>query len=159
MAKLDVKVKRYIVRALACWDTPTQVAQAVKEEFGLELGRQQVAAYDPTKQQGRELSKELVELFTETRARFKSEVDSIPIANQSFRLRSLERMHRAAVERNNLALAAQLLEQAAKEQGGAYTNKRQIEGGDPAKPIHHAHHKAADMSDDDLASIASTGRG
>lgn len=159
MAALDVKVKRFIVSSLACWDTPTQVAKSVREEFGIEITRMQVATYDPTKAAGRELSKELKALFAETRAKFKSELDAIPIANQAYRLRSLARMHARAEEQGNAALAAQLLEQAAKETGGAYTNRRQIEGGDPAKPIHHAHHRAADLSDDDLASIASAGRG
>ena len=32
-----------------------------------------------------------------------------------------------AIEMNNMPLAAQLLEQAAKESGGAYTNKHQLE--------------------------------
>ena len=32
-----------------------------------------------------------------------------------------------AIERGNVPLAAQLLEQAAKESGGAYTNKHQLE--------------------------------
>jgi len=157
MAALDVKVKRYIVQALACWDTPTQVVKAVKEEFGLDLPRQQVATYDPTKAAGRDLSKELRALFDDTRKRFKETIDDIPIANQAFRLRVIERLARDAESQGNKALVAQLVEQAAKEVGGAYTNRRQIEGGDPSKPIHHAHHKAEDLTDDDLARIAASG--
>lgn len=157
MAALDVKVKRYIVQALACWDTPTQVVKAVKEEFGLDLPRQQVATYDPTKAAGRDLSKELRALFDDTRKRFKETIDDIPIANQAFRLRVIERLARDAEAQGNKALVAQLVEQAAKEVGGAYTNRRQIEGGDPSKPIHHAHHKAEDLTDDDLARIAASG--
>lgn len=34
MAKLSEAEKRFIVQALACYDTPTQVVGAVKEEFG-----------------------------------------------------------------------------------------------------------------------------
>lgn len=157
MAALDVKVKRFIVQSLACWDTPTQVAQAVKEEFGVEITRQHVANYDPTKAAGRDLSKELKTLFAETRAKFKATIDDIPIANQAFRLRVIERLARQAEQQGNKALVAQLVEQAAKEVGGAYTNKRQIEGGDPSKPIHHAHRKAEDLTDDDLAAIAGSG--
>lgn len=157
MAALDVKVKRFIVSSLACWDTPTQVAVAVKEEFGLEITRQQVGTYDPTKVAGRELSKELRALFDETRAKFKAQIDEIPIANQAYRLRALARLAQEAEKQGNRPLVAQLLEQAAKETGGAYTNRRQIEGGDPSKPIHHAHHKAEDLTDDDLAAIAGSG--
>lgn len=150
-----MKVKRYIVRALACYDTPSQVAAAVKEEFGLTLPRQHVAVYDPTKQQGRQLSKELVALFEQERQRFLAEVDAIPIANQSYRLRALNRLFRAAEEKGNAVLAATLLEQGAKEVGGAFTNTRKLEGGDPSKPVqlNHTH----SLSDDDLARIAASG--
>tara|TARA_R100000353_G_C6395091_1_gene165941 strand:+ start:150 stop:323 length:174 start_codon:yes stop_codon:yes gene_type:complete len=34
MAKLSEAENRFIVQALACYDTPTQVVEAVKEEFG-----------------------------------------------------------------------------------------------------------------------------
>lgn len=157
MAKLGVKEKRFIVTALACWDTPSQVAKAVKEEFGVDVPRQQIGYYDPTKVLGADLSKELTALFHETRAKFRAEIDAIPIANQAFRLRTIERLAREAEAQGNKALVAQLMEQAAKETGGAYTNRRQIEGGDPSKPIHHAHHKAEDLTDDDLAHIAASG--
>ena len=138
MAALDVKVKRYIVQALACFDTPSQVAVAVKDEFGFTITRQQVATYDPTKVNGRGLSKELKALFEDTREKFKAEVESIPVAQQSYRLRVLNRMVQAAEASNNRPLVAQLLEQAAKEVGGAYTNRREHSGpaGSPI-PVEH----------------------
>lgn len=135
MAKLDVKVKRYIVRLLACYDTPSQVAKAVKEEFGVDVTRMQVQVYDPTKAQGQQLSKDLRELFESERADFTTNVEKIPIASQSFRLRSLARMHAQAEEKGNTPLAAQLLEQAAKEIGGAYTDRRRIVGDGPGGSI------------------------
>lgn len=48
MATLNDSVKQFIVQALACYDTPQQVSDTVKEEFGQEVPRQQVALYDPT---------------------------------------------------------------------------------------------------------------
>ena len=42
MAALKSEVKSFIVQALACFDTPSQVAEAVKNEFGVVLSRQQV---------------------------------------------------------------------------------------------------------------------
>jgi hypothetical protein len=47
MAALKDEVKRFIVQSLACFDTPSQVAQAVKDTFGLEVSRQQCEFYDP----------------------------------------------------------------------------------------------------------------
>jgi hypothetical protein len=128
MARLDEAVKRFIVQALACYDTPSQVAEAVKEEFGLVLDRAHVAVYDPTKASGKDLSKKWRDLFEETRKRFRKEVAEIPIADQAYRLRQLQRMLQDAMSRKNVVLASQLLEQAAKEAGGAFSNRREISG-------------------------------
>lgn len=135
MATLSVNVKRFIVQALARFESPTHVQKAVKEEFGLDITRQHVARYDPTKVAGHDLSKDLSALFHETRKHYREHVEEIPIANQAFRLASLNRLHTNAAEKNNGPLAAQLLEQAAKEIGGAYTNTRKLEGGNPKNPI------------------------
>lgn len=128
MAKLNEAEQRFIVQALACYDTPTQVADAVKEEFGLEVTRQQVAAYDPTKVTSKALAKKWRDLFASTRERFRKEVAEIPIADQAYRLRQLHRMVQEAMRRKNIVLAASLLEQAAKEQGGMFTNRREVSG-------------------------------
>jgi hypothetical protein len=124
MTTLTEDVKAFIVQALACFDTPTQVSEAVKEEFGLDVTRQQVAAYDPTKKTSRTLGKKWRAIFHATRKSFLEETAAIPIANQSFRLRALQRMYEKTAGRGNYAMAAQLIEQAAKEAGDAYANRR-----------------------------------
>ncbi|QXX79000.1 DUF2280 domain-containing protein [Alcaligenes faecalis] len=136
MAKLNEAVQRFIVQALACYDTPSQVAEAVKEEFGIEITRQQAASYDPTKTMGKTLAKKWRDLFDETRTRFRREVAEIPIADQAFRLRQLHRMANEAMRRKNIVLAASLMEQAAKEMGGMFTNKRELSG-PGGKPMEH----------------------
>jgi len=127
MAVLPTEIKAFIVQGLACFDTPTQVAQAVKQEFNFEVSRQQVAQHDPTKVAGRTLASKWVSLFEDTRKRFREEVADIPIANKAVRLRALDRMVTKAEGMKNMALAAQLMEQAAKEMGGAYTNRQQVD--------------------------------
>jgi hypothetical protein len=131
MAALKEEHKLLIVQALACFDTPTQVAESVKEEFGIELTRQQVARYDPTKVAGGDLSKKLRAVFEETRKAFLESTASIPIAQQSFRLRALQRLYEKALKSGNVVLAAQYLEQAAKESGGLFTNKQRLEHAGP----------------------------
>jgi len=128
MAKLTEAHKRFIVQALACWDTPTEVAQALKEEFGVEAHRAQIAQYDPTKASGKDMAQKWRDLFAVTRERFRAEVAEIPIADQAFRLRSLGKIHARYMERGNLVAAAAILEQAAKEAGGAFTNRREHTG-------------------------------
>lgn len=70
MATLKGEVKAFIVQSLACFDTPSQVVELVKKEFGLNITRQQVESHDPTKANGRGLAQKWVELFHETRKRF-----------------------------------------------------------------------------------------
>lgn len=128
MAKLSDKQKTFIVQALACWDTPSQVGEAFKDEFGLDVPRMQVAQYDPTKVAGKDLAKKWRDLFEATRKRFREEIAEIPIADQAFRLRQLGRIYDKHISRGNVIGAAGVLEQAAKEVGGAFTNKREHTG-------------------------------
>ncbi|MGJ7474484.1 DUF2280 domain-containing protein [Pseudomonas fulva] len=131
MAALSNDVKAFIVQALACFDTPSQVVEAVHKEFSITVTRQQVETHDPTKYSGKGLAKRWVALFEDTRKRFREETAEIPIANRAFRLRGLGRMAEKAESMRNLALTAQLYEQAAKECGDMYVN-RKIE---PDKPL------------------------
>lgn len=124
MATLTEAAKQHIVQALACFDTPTQVVESVKEEFGIEVGRQQVAQYDPTKASGKSLSRKWRTMFEDTRKRFRDEVAEIPIAQRAFRLRALGRMATQAEKMRNLGLAIAMIEQAAKEVGDVYVNRR-----------------------------------
>ncbi|HED2371269.1 TPA: DUF2280 domain-containing protein [Citrobacter freundii] len=131
MATLKGEVKAFIVQSLACFDTPSQVVELVKKEFGLSITRQQVESHDPTKANGRGLAQKWVELFHETRKRFQTELSDIPIANKAYRLRALDRMMTRADGMKNMALAASLMEQAAKEVGDAYSNKQKVEHTSP----------------------------
>ena len=131
MATLKGEVKAFIVQSLACFDTPSQVVELVKKEFGLSITRQQVESHDPTKANGRGLAKKWVDMFNATRERFQNEISDIPIANKAYRLRVLDRMATRAEVMKNLALTAEIIEQAAKECGDAYTNKHKFEHSGP----------------------------
>ena len=132
MATLKEPVKIFIVQSLACRDTPQEVADAVKQEFKIEIERQQVAAYDPTKSRGKDLSKKFVDLFHKTRADFDAGLIDIPIANKHYRLKQYQKQ----LERNakNVVMSLKILEQAAKDVGGQFTNRQEITGKD-GKPI------------------------
>ena len=131
MAALSSEVKAFIVQALACFDTPSQVAEAVKREFNIDVSRQQVESHDPTKRCSKTLAKRWVEMFHDARKRFREETVDIPIANRAYRLRALGRMAEKAENMKNMALTAQLLEQAAKEVGDVYVNRRL----EPERPL------------------------
>ncbi|KFC98063.1 DUF2280 domain-containing protein [Leclercia adecarboxylata] len=131
MAALSTEVKAFIVQSLACYETPAKVIELVKENFKVVVTRQQVSAYDPANAMAKSLSQKWVDLFKTTRSRFQTEITDIPIANKAYRLRVLDRMATRAEGMKNLALTAEIIEQAAKECGDAYTNKHKFEHSGP----------------------------
>ena len=110
MATLREPVKIFIVQSLACFDTPQQVADSVKQEYGIEIDRRQCAAYDPTKPAGKNLSKKLRELFNRTRKDFKENIEDIPIANKAFHFKELQQMYGDYTK--NKVMKAKVLKQA-----------------------------------------------
>ena len=126
MAALKEPVKIFIVQALACRDTPQEVAELVSQEFGVKIDRVQCSTYDPTKQRGKNLSKKFVDLFYETREKFDEGLIDIPIAQKFYRMRQYQRH----LEKNarNTVMSLNIMKQAAQDLGGKYTNKQEITG-------------------------------
>lgn len=125
--KLNEEQQTFLVTAIACFDGPKIVAEAIKKEFGVTITPQAVEKYDPTKRAGRNLHVKWRKLFEETRKRFLQDSSDVPVAHRAYRLRTLQRMVDTAETKGNYPLAAQLLEQAAKEVGDAYTNRQKHE--------------------------------
>lgn len=131
MAALKPEVKAAIVQMLACYDSLSIVVESIQKDYGLKVTPQQVESHDPTKVSGKGLAKKWVDLFNATRQRFLNEISDIPIANKAYRLRVLQRMSMTAENMRNIGMTAQLLEQAAKEVGEAYSNKQKVEHTSP----------------------------
>lgn len=128
MAALKEPVKIFIVQALACRDTPQEVADHVLQEFGIKIDRKQCQLYDPTKAAGKNLSKKFVELFHETREKFDAGLIDIPIAQKYYRLKQYQKH----LEKNarNTVMSLSILKQAAQDLGGQFTNRQEITGKD-----------------------------
>ena len=139
MATLNNGVKTFIVQGLATYMTPSEVAEAVNQEFGITITRQQVAKYDPHKAAGVNLAQKWKDLFKQFRDDFNNDIQAIPIANKAYRLNMLDRMARDAEKSKNRPLAAALAEQAAKEMGDIYVNRNindnGMGGGDIPQPV------------------------
>ena len=125
---LDPEQKIRAVTLLACYRTPTQVARALKKEFQLKEAPslQALAVYDPTTRAGRELCEKLQKLFHETRADYLERMKSIPIAQQARRLEYLQELLDDETFSMSPDIVMSVLERAAKETGGLYTNVRQV---------------------------------
>ena len=135
--RLPEEVKTYIVQACACFDAPSVVVKSVQEEFGLQITRQKVEGYDPTKRAGKNVSQKHRAIFEATRKAFLEDTSEIGISHRAVRLRALQRMAEKAEKQGNMVLASSLLEQAAKEVGDSFTNRRELSGtgGGPIKTV------------------------
>ena len=136
MPVLSAAVKLFVVRRLAAFDSPTEVARAVKVEFGIDISRQHVESHNPDRALAAHgLSAKWRTLFDVERRRFLDDMAAIPISHRPMRLRTLDRLARRAEDSGNLALAASLMEQAAREMGNFYANRRLLAASDSDGPI------------------------
>lgn len=125
MAGLTEPEKREIVTRLACFEGISEIIADFRER-GLELHHKQVGGYDPTKSYF-EAGEWARELFIAKRKTYVEDASAIPIANRAFRLNELQGMLQKAKRSRNWKLAADLIEQASKEVGGAYSNIRELD--------------------------------
>ena len=121
MAALKKEVKLFIVRSLARFNTPTETAELVNQDYGVQVTKQQCEKYDPTKRAGENLSAELKAEFEAARKDFLDTPQNIPIANLSVRLQRLENQYQK--HGKNRVAALSILKQAAEDVGGKYTNE------------------------------------
>lgn len=140
-SKIPEDVRLFIVERLAVFDTPQIVAEAVKAEFCLQITRQIIEKYDPTKVNGANVCARFRERFFRIREKFRRDLDDIPIASKAVRLRRLDQMATALQDQGNYLGAAQLLEQAAKEMGGFYMRAAEASNkvNEPLEPKHPGH--------------------
>lgn len=117
--------KADIVTRLAMYDTVSEIHRSLLER-GIEVTIQAVANYNPTRNPI--LAQKWVTLFFETRERFHAEMMAEPMAQRAYRLRQLHKLYLQAEKKGAIPLAASLLEQAAKETGGLYTNVTKVKG-------------------------------
>lgn len=149
-AKLTDEHRAFIVQRLACFETPGDVAEAVRDRFGIQIAPQSVESYDHTKYSGkkRNLAKRWITLFDKARKAYRKDIESLPLANKAVRVRQLSRAAQAAWQRGNLVLYCSIIEQIAKEMGGSFTNQRQITGRD-GNPVEFR--DLSHLSDEELA--------
>jgi hypothetical protein len=136
VAALAEEVQTYIVQAHACFRKPSLIVRDVKAEFNVEVSREQVHFYHPEKgSKTKRLAKKWRAIFEETRKAFVERAVTFGIETQAYRLQLYQRAAEFYEERGNYVLAAEMAERAAKEMGGAYTNRRELTGKEGAPLI------------------------
>jgi hypothetical protein len=117
-------MKEFIVRGLARYQSPSEVADALRDTFGVVVSRQRVHRYDPDS--ARPPAQRWRDLHAAARQAFLDEAAVIGVAHKAVRLRLLDRMTQRALADNNTLKAAVFLEQAAKECGGLYESRKPV---------------------------------
>jgi hypothetical protein len=115
-----------IVVLFAQFQTVTAIVKAIKDEFGVEMDRRDVAHYDCGKPKAR-VGRRLRELYVAAREAYVGHTSSVAIAHQNHRLRLIERAIEGAERSRDWGAVKQLLELAAKEMGGVLTNVSKVE--------------------------------
>jgi hypothetical protein len=126
--RLTNEQQTFIIQCLARFKTPSETQELARINFDIEITRQSVETYDPTTHAGRNLRAKLQALFWEMREKFLEEIAAIDVSHKVVRLRELSELYHHAKKIKNYVVAAARLEQAAKEVGGIYTNKREHSG-------------------------------
>jgi hypothetical protein len=149
--RINSDVQRHIVVGFAQGLANWEIAASVSEAFNVSLDRRRIEAYNP-KRGGVKPARKWCRLFDVARAEFLATLDELPIAHRVYRLRELQDMHQAAKRKGNYPLAAQILEQAAKEVGDAYTNRRELTGKD-GRPLVPEHDPYDDLTAEELSAL------
>lgn len=130
MAKLKDPQKRFLIKSLACGKGVNWIIKEFKRLWSLDIFKSQVYYYDPAR--GSKLDVAWKALFNETREAYVREIDAIPMAHEGYRLRLLQEAWddlfggEGVLSIESLPAGLKILEQAAKERGGSYTNARRL---------------------------------
>lgn len=116
----------------ACFKRPAMIVAWLREEHGLECPITQIIRYNPTSPWF-EAGDEYRTIFEAARKAYLHDVALVPIAQTAFRLNELFDLYESAKRKGNHVLAAALLEQAAKDAGGVFSNVRVNVPGDVAE--------------------------
>ena len=152
---LSNQVKTFIVEQLALYQSPSEVAAAVAQEFGVSISLRQVSKYNPDNQTAVNLAADLKALFYTTRRAFQADAATIAVSHQNYRLRQLDNALRRQLDKpnKNERLILQILEHAAKEVGGMFTNRRELTGRD-GDAIKHEHSNRTEIIEREAKRLA-----
>lgn len=121
--KLTRDLQRKVTARLASFESVPEICSWLEEEHGIEISRSSIYRYDPTNNSHGDLRAELVDFFWDTRRQYLDNVQSVPIAHQRYRMEQAQKALESAQEEGDYYNVKQILEYAAKDLGGKYTNQ------------------------------------
>lgn len=144
MAVLTEQDKEAMILQFARFKRPAEVVAFMKEERGVEMDVQQARTYDPTNPRFEADRDKWEPIYLAAREAYITDMKQVAVANQAFRLNELHDLYNRAKTAKNYKLAADLLEQIARECGGALTNQRELNVSD---------NRAKNMNSDDRKAL------
>jgi hypothetical protein len=137
MAKLTDEQKSYLVMRFACFASPSEVIEELKNRWNVLATTEQVVYYNASVLSGVKLADKWKALFEKFRAAYIADAQNVAIAHSAYRLHRMQKLLDSKAVEKNVVLQLAILEQAAKEVGGSYTNKREHSGpGGAPIPVH-----------------------
>ena len=129
--KLKDYHRAFLVREFACFSTPMEAADALRQEYGIEIAPQSAQHYDATSFAGSRAAKKWIELFGVARTAFLEDVETrVPEAYKAVRIHELAKASRKFKKNGNYMAMADMFERIAKESGNVHTNRREFTGKD-----------------------------
>ncbi len=129
--KLKDYHRAFLVREFACFSTPMEAADALRQEYGIEIAPQSAQHYDATSFAGSRAAKKWIELFRVARTAFLEDVEKhVPEAYKAVRIHELAKASRKFKKSGNYMAMADMFERIAKESGNVHTNRREFTGKD-----------------------------
>jgi hypothetical protein len=129
MAALKNEHKIFIVTNLACYKSGKELQKLFSDKFKFQIELNKISYYNPYTVEGKKgLAQKWKDLFASTRKEFNESKASIPVANGVFRLQKMQEHFDSLSSVNNIKGAQSILVDAAKESGGAFTNKIEHSG-------------------------------
>lgn len=127
--KMEEKHRAWLVVRWACYGRTSEILAEFAVEFGFQVPSNRARNYDLSGIRTKDEAKKRgvakwFDLFAQSRAEFEASIGDIPIASAAYRIKKLDEMFEQALEKRNFRSAAALLEQAAKETGGMFSNRR-----------------------------------
>lgn len=92
MAKLKNELKVLIVRMLARYSSHREVQSRIQEDYGIYVPHNQLAYYNPVRDESTKLSTMLRELFYRERDAFLNDTSDLPLTKKDYRIRELCKM-------------------------------------------------------------------
>jgi hypothetical protein len=125
--RLTDQQRIYVVRRLAAYDKPGEIAKSLAQEFGVTISINAIEGYNPGLSAGRNLAQRWRDLFAQAREAYLESTAEIGVAHKAVRIRLREGYAHRAFEEGQFKAASDILDAIARDVGDAF-DKRKTHG-------------------------------